>query len=222
VPTVGASVQGEDQLKKEKRDCRRMGDTLNHSIDPIVIRWFFGNNAPILAETFVEYPDSEDTSELRESVTALVNAGAEVPIEPVAKRLNVPLAKKGEKTFEKAVKPAPLSGGDGPPSGRKPAINVARSGDPDLEKFLGPHRDDFLKAFANDLQPLRTAMEAVLSPDDVSFNSKVTWLRSQLPSLLKEIARQPASADDLAKLLRDAFTHGYTQRSTAELASTAK
>jgi hypothetical protein len=88
--------------------------------------------------------------------------------------------------------------------------------------FSAPHRDDFLKAFANDLQPLRLAMQAVISEDDVAFNSKVAWLRSQLPSLFTEISKSANSAKELEQILTAAFTRGYNARSTAELAATAK
>lgn len=220
-PVVGASVQGEDQEKKERRDCKRIGDTLNASVDPIVLRWFFGQNAPILAEAFIDYPENEDRSQLGDSVKLMVEAGAEVPIEPIAKRLNVPLRKDaGEKIFEKAVPPqgAEVGGQKSAVGGKKPATNtgltsdlrpLTSSSDPDLEQFLGPLRDEYFKAFAGDLQPLRTAMEAVLSPDDLAFNSKVAWLRGQLPSLLKEINQSPKSADALAEILRGSFERGF-------------
>jgi hypothetical protein len=128
------------------------------------------------------------------------------------KRLNVPLAKD----TEKLVFIAPAVAEPTVPGGATIATNVdpnvsARSGDADLEQFLGPLRDDYLKAFANDLQPLRTAMQAVLTEDFVDFNSKVLWLRSQLPSLLTEINKGPKSADVLETIIRGAFERGYTQ-----------
>lgn len=210
-PVIGASVQGEEEDTKHRSDCSDMGDSLNVSVDPLVLRWAFGANTPILAEAFVDFPETEDQNQLGQNVTMLVSGGAEVPIEPIAQRMNVPLRKDAsEKIFEKP-QPALGQGGDGKPG--DPATN-ARTPDADMEQFLGSHRDEFLKAFASDLQPLRTAMEAVLSPDgqpSISFNSKVAWLRGQLPSLLKEVNSSPKTADALAEILRGAFTSGFDQ-----------
>ncbi len=222
---IGASVQGEEEQAKHQRDCKRMGDTLNASVDPLVLRWYFGTNTPLLAEAYVDFPNNEDRDQLIKSLQFAVSAGAQVPIEPVLERLNVPMAQEGEKTFEKAVAPAPVGAGAGAGAGGKKkesAINVALNARADLEQFLGPMRDDYLKALANDLQPLRTAMEAVLSEDDVAFNSKVAWLQGQLPSLLKEINASPKSAGALAEILQTAFDRGYSSRSTAELAATTR
>lgn len=220
-PVVGASVQGLDQDKKERKDGKRMGDTLNASIDPLVLRWGFGNNAPILAEAFIDFPDNEDRAQLGESVTLMVNAGAQVPVEPVAKRLGVPIAKEGEKVFEKPEPALPPEANVQRPtsnaqrSTKKTATNseslrergAAVSPEEDMKRFLGPYAN----AFAGDMQPLRTAMEAVLSPDDIDFDSKVAWLREQLPSLLTEINQSPKSAEVLETIIRGAFERGYTQ-----------
>ena len=46
---VGASVQGEERARRERADCARIEETLNAAIDPVVLRWFFGDAAPILA-----------------------------------------------------------------------------------------------------------------------------------------------------------------------------
>ena len=225
---IGASVQGSSEDKKERSDCVRLAETLNESIDPLVLRWFFGHNAPILAKTVIEVPIHEDRQQLRESVTMMTNAGAQVPIEPIAKRLGVPIAKEGEKVFEKAVAPEMRDANAEDPRDRvprRPAVNV-RTRDADLETFLGPMRDDYVRALAGDLQPLRAAMEAVLSDDEIAFNSKLTWLRDQLPSLLKEINASPRSGDALAAIIRTSLERGYTtaatKRSTAELAATAR
>lgn len=229
-PVIGASVQGEEEETKHKADGKLISDTLNVSVDPLVLRWYFGTNTPILAESFIDFPEVEDSNDLRASVTMVVNGGGEVPIAPIAERLNVPLAKDAkEKVFQKMVPAGPGDGSAADTTERQPAVNArrSRSGDTDLENFLGRSRDEYLRAFANDLQPLRAAMEAVMQENDgVAFNTKVTWLRSQLPSLLKEINASPKSADALANVIRGAFSRGFkrsAQRrsSIAEIASTA-
>lgn len=231
---VGASVQGEEEDAKHRSDCMDMGDALNVAVDPLVLRWAFGTNTPILAEAYVDYPQIEDRAQLTQSVSMMVNAGAEVPIEPIAKRLDVPLRKDAkEKIFEKAVAPAESPDGSSTStitskstSDKKTATNVAIA-DPNLEDLLGKAAAAYRQAFAGDMAPLRTALEGVLVEDDgIAFNSKLAWLQSQFPSLLREINASPKSAEALADILRASFQRGVEQaaasRSAAELAATTR
>jgi len=224
--SVGASVQQVGEEDRERADCIWISETLNAAIDVIVLRWYFGD-APVLARVSIDAPKSEDQSALRSSVTMMVNAGAEVPIGPIAKRLNVPLAKSGEKIFEKAVAPEVDEFGNRKPESGQPgvekkkaAINVELSPEEDMDRFLGPLRDQYRIAFANDLQPLRTAMEAVLSPDDMDFTSKALWMQSQLRgSLAREILAAPKQADVLEEIIRKSIETGWTEAAQERIAA---
>jgi len=206
--SVGASLQQEGEERRERADCAWISETLNAGIDVTVLRWYFGD-APVLARVSIDAPKNEDRTILANLVGEMVALGAKVPQEPVMKRLNVPLAKD----TEKLVFTAPAVAEPSVPGGAMIATNVSPSGDQDLERFLGPLRDDYLRALANDLQPLRSAMEGVLADEQpgIAFNSKIAWLQSQLPSLLKEINASPKSAYALAAILKTSFEQGYTQ-----------
>lgn len=214
--SVGASVQQEGEERRERADCAWISETLNAGIDAIVLRWYFGD-APILARVSIDAPKNEDRTVLMTLVKDTVGLGALVPIEPIMKRLNLPLAKETEKlVFEKPAVPEPGdSAGTADATTKKTATNV----DPDLDRFLGPLKDEFRKAFAGDMQPFRIALEAVLSPDDIAFNSKVAWFRGQLPSIAKEIFAAPKAVEPLTEIIRRSVEHGYTkaaeQRQTA-------
>jgi hypothetical protein len=158
--SVGASLQQEGEERRERADCAWISETLNAGIDVTVLRWYFGD-APVLARVSIDAPKNEDRTILANLVAEMVGLGAQIPIEPVMKRLNVPLAKDTEKLvfIKPAVAETPI------PGGATIATNVAQmrpeTGDADLERFLGPLVQDYRTAFAGDLQPLRTAMEAV-------------------------------------------------------------
>ncbi len=97
---VGASVQGEERVRRERADCARIEETLNAAIDPVVLRWFFGEGAPILARVTLEAPINEDRTLLCNLVEQLVNMGARVPVAAIARRLNVPLAHTGDQVLQ--------------------------------------------------------------------------------------------------------------------------
>ena len=102
---VGASVQSEEQTRRERADCARIEETLNAAIDPVVLRWFFGEGAPILARVTLAAPINEDRTLLCSLVQQLVNLGAQVPIAAIARRLDVPLARAGDQVFRLPAQP---------------------------------------------------------------------------------------------------------------------
>ena len=128
---VGASVQGEDRARRERGDCARIEETLNAAIDPVVLRWFFGDDAPILARLVIDVPVYEDRALLGNLVQQMVNLGARVPVAEVARRLNVPLARaEDEPRFPGAG--APRAGHPEPTAGTLAAFNANVVGRPHL------------------------------------------------------------------------------------------
>lgn len=120
---IGASVQGEDRSRRERGDCARVEETLNASIDPVVLRWFFGDGAPILARLTIDVPVYEDRALLGNLVQQMVNLGARVPVEEIARRLNLPTAHADEVVFQRQEHPAPAIGE--PSAGSLAAFNAA-------------------------------------------------------------------------------------------------
>ena len=109
---VGASLQQEGEERRERADCAWISETLNAGVDVTVLRWYFGD-APVLARVAIDAPKNEDRTILANLVAETVSLGAQVPIEPVMKRLNVPVAKEGEKLvfIAPAVAETPIPGG---------------------------------------------------------------------------------------------------------------
>ena len=108
--SVGASVQQEGEERRERADCAFISETLNAQIDPLVIKWFFGD-VPILARVAVDSPKNEDRTVLANVVGDVVNMGARVPIASVLKRLNVPQAGKDDEVFTAPVAAVEVPGG---------------------------------------------------------------------------------------------------------------
>ena len=104
---VGASVQGEDRARRERSDCARVQETLNATVDPMVLRWFVGEDAPVLAQLVIDVPVYEDRALLGNLVQQMVNLGARVPVAEIARRLNVPVARAGDVVFQPEANAAP-------------------------------------------------------------------------------------------------------------------
>jgi phage gp29-like protein len=91
------------------------------------------------------------------------------------------------------------------------ACALCNTVDKDLEKFLGPYRDKFLKAFANDLTPLRAAIEHAIgdrSQDPQTQRSHLLALRSQLGLILRHIDQRGTAAEVLAEIIANSMKQG--------------
>jgi phage gp29-like protein len=223
---LGASLQGDEGDAMEKGACRRIAGVCQEFIDRQVIRFCFGEGVEPLAYFGLPDMDVEDTKELRESAGFLADRGVKVSAPKVADRLGVELVSPNEKEDE-ALEPikTPTATGDSKAAAKSMTVNAAP--DPDLEKFLGPYKAEFVKAFAGDMQGLRSALEHVVqTPNEALQRQNMIVLRGLLPSLLTEINRAPKAADVLADLMKAAFERGVAQvpqtRSAAELAATTR
>ena len=94
--SAGASLQGEEQARRERADCARISETLNASLDAVVLRWYFGEGVTPRARLVIDAPMHEDRALLGSLVQTLVAQGARVPVEAIATRLDVPLAREGQ------------------------------------------------------------------------------------------------------------------------------
>lgn len=200
--SVGASVQGASEADRQRADCQRLGETLAE-ISQIVLRWYFGDSAPVLARLIIEAPDNEDRTSLITAVQTVVSMGGQVPVAPVAKRLNVPLAKSGETVFQKAAATAPFA---------PAAFNAAPAGadGPVLGKLMATARDLFAEQTAADLQPLRTAIAKVLQGDDAGLLDRARALYAALPALGEKIIAAQGNAEALYKILSAAAAEGLS------------
>jgi phage gp29-like protein len=216
---IGASLQGGEGEAMERGACRRIAGACQEGIDRAVIRFCFGEGVEPLAYFGLPDMDVEDTKDLRESAGFLADRGAKVVIADIAERLGVQLA-IGAGEEEDILQPAKIgiAPGEETLNGPERTSNVNRQSgsDRDLEKFLGDHRDAFLKALANDLQPLRAAIEHVVeSPIEELQRQNILALRGQLPWILEQITRNPESASELATILAAAFRRGAKEGARA-------
>lgn len=196
--SVGASVQQEGEERRERADCAWISETLNAGIDAVVISWYFGD-APVLARVSIDAPKNEDRTILANLVGEMVGLGAQVPQEPVMKRLNVPLAKESEKL----VFTPPAVAEPSVPGGATIATNVAPNiqaltPEQDLAQFLGAYYSTFLAGFGADTAAMRSAFEGIVRDSDPTIERKNTaWLLRRLPQMVAQLRGQQINAAGL-------------------------
>lgn len=231
--SVGASVQGDSSADKQAADCQRIADTINATLVPIVIQWYFGDTARVLAKLVLEAPDHENQAQLLLSVqglAAMMPPDTGIAIEPVAKRLGVPIAKAKEAVFVKPAAPAPAFGAPPVPvatntkGAQRAATNAggdasAPSGpdSPALGKLLATARMNFGEALSADLKPLRTAIAHCLQGDDATLPARSAALLATLndPAFSAHIIAANGSADALEEILSAALANGLSAESPA-------
>ena len=190
---VGASLQADEQEKRERADCERISETCNAQVDPTVIRWFFGQGAPILAKFALESPINEDRALLGDLVAQMVGLGAQVPVAETARRLQVPLAKAGEDVLQKPVAPATPTPDNGIAINADPgAVETANK----LQVAAGRR---YAAAKLKTMEPLSARLadlEAIENP--VIRHAATVKFLADVPRLLGEINHQPANAPVVA------------------------
>lgn len=202
---VGASLQGDSQIKRERADCALITETLNATLDPIVIRWYFGPNARILAKFHLAGPDNEDRKLLLEASQAMTNMGAPVALEATAKRLQVSLAGPDDEALKPAM-PVPATGTD-------TALNSAprrpqTTTDQIVGKLLASARQAWPQSLSHDLAPLADALGSVLHSGDADLFTNAAALHAQLPHLGAQIIAANASTETLEQILGSALANG--------------
>ncbi|MBV9659133.1 MAG: DUF935 family protein [Verrucomicrobia bacterium] len=220
---VGASLQASEQERREQADCVRISETLQAQIDPLVIRWFFGPDAPILARTTLESPINEDRSLLSNLVQQLVSLGAKVPIRPVAKRLSVPIAENDEEVFT-----APAAPVNPTPDNVAAAVNVAplpahlqQRADTARAALGTVGRLALARAAAKDRAPVRERLDALLAlnaasdTDPTIFRAGLLKLQRDWPALLAQVNADPAAGRVLSDTLSAGFFNGIIEGSVS-------
>ena len=212
---VGASLQGTEQVKRTQADCVRVSETLQATVDPLVIEYFFGSHAPVLAKTVVVPPDCEDRKLFAEIIRAVVGLGAEVPIEPVLKRLGVPMPKEGEKIFKRQqAKPGANRKGEPDPAAEEDdeedvATNSNVAPDQGLGRLYARARHLVGEQLGTNLRPLGEALHRILQEADPAKRRDLAHsLHANLPQLAQQIIRSPKTATAYYRILSAAAASG--------------
>ncbi len=192
---VGASVQGDASTLIEEDDTDLITETLNAQVDPVVLRYHFGD-APALAYISIQ-PPKEKSLEMDLKVDDfLLRSGAPLAISSTLEHYGRPMPDAGEDLL---TAPAP------PPQQFPGAM--ANEGDITEQVY---------QSFASDLQPLRKRLERILQiADPALMAQKLRDLVDELPDIARDLMADPSSGRALADLLSVSFARGATAKKGA-------
>lgn len=181
---VGASVQGEESEILEVDDTDVVSEALI-KVSRFVIQYEHGDDEPLAYLKVLPTRKKNFDQEIKID-QFLINVGAPVELNALLERYGRPIPKAGAVL----VKPPQEEGRATSPKapGKE---GKAENVDPDLENYLGEHREQFEKVFANDLRPLREAIEnaigAVGDGPTLEQRAQLRLLRSRLPEVLADV-----------------------------------
>ena len=229
--STGASVQGDESDILLFDDAEIISESLNLQVDRWIVWQLFGVDRS-LAYIRLMVPDKKNVEADLKVDELLLKAGARLGERERMEYYGRPapeaddVALHSPATVTERITPdggkvgpdgKPIAGGGtgavNPLTDTLPNIRVIAA-DQDLENYLGEHRDEFLATFANDLQPLRTAMEYALRgvPYGPDFSARLTMLKTELPSILKKINQAPKTAGMLSEIIANAVKKGFHTR----------
>lgn len=163
---------------------------------------------PVLAYFELCAQTEEDVTSIVQHAQGLSAAGYHISTAQLAE-------KTGYELEEKEAPAMPGPGAPGGPSGlaRRPTIDdregEAANGRPAFNRATINTNERLVAAFAEDLQPLRKRLEAILQIEDPEIlKQRLEAFVNQVPQLLKDINADPASALVLEDEMRAAFAAG--------------
>lgn len=198
----GASLQGDESDLIEQHYGAMVSETLNHYVDPWVLRWHFGDEVTPAAYVRLDVPTRKDTNMDLQVDEKLINWGVELSVDNALERYGRTEAQDGEKILSN-----PMMGGMGlPPGEGEPEAQPEGEGEgeaafadakpvltrPQARKlskmFLGQTHRRLCREVANETRPLKQRLENLLElKNDGDFTAALRGLRSELPRLTRRV-----------------------------------
>jgi hypothetical protein len=203
---VGASLQQSETDLFLEDDAELIGETLNLSVDRFVIRHMFGEGVEPLAFLKIPVPTKRNVEQDLKVDQFLISAGVRLATDDALARYDRTQADEDDEILVAAKPPVSIPGQllttepDMAPD--KSMANETASGD----------RSMILSAVASDMKPICNRLERILQIDDPDIlRNRLVSFQRQLPSLLRDINADPASAGAIAAALRQSFVSGLTR-----------
>jgi len=205
--SVGASVQEDESDILLRDDAEMLTETLNMYVDRFVLSQIFGIEHG-LAYIKVQAPESKDTAMDLKIDELLLNSGARLGEKERLEYYGRPLFDEKDLPLHEVSRVTERITPQTPTGQESKQVETLPNIDP-LERYLGAHRVKFLKAFANDLAPLRTAIEhAIGAQDEPTQRAHLIALRAQLPHVLRQLNERGTAAGPLQEIIANALKIG--------------
>jgi phage gp29-like protein len=233
----GASVQEGESDIVEQRDALLVSETLNAWIDPLVIRWTFGEGVTPLAYVRIVVPEKQDLAREIQVDEFLSGHGVELSQRDARERYGREEPKEGEDVLGKPEPVNPLDqfgrngGGNGaPPSNGKPSsvdqlkeLFASNERTPaGMRVFMGELRELFRQARGEHLRPLLEKIKAIEKAETPeAFANALRDLQDGMEGEMKRLLADKRVSSVLEKALASAYFSGAIQPAKSFVRKTA-
>lgn len=205
----GASLQGAEEHIVETDDANFVNETLQLSVDPLVIAYFFGEGTKPLARATVVVPEDKDESGLINKLTYGVNAGLKIGKRWAAEQLGLQDCAADDEPLEPIQPAQPLNDPEGSSANEraiKTQVRRYRANGVRTDKELIKNSDQlFQGATYKSLQPLVDRILGVMELPDAGQDYGLHRLLEDLPGITRQINADPEGA----VVLRNAMAAGW-------------
>ena len=200
--STGASLQNDEADILLADDTQMINDTLNMQVDPLVLRWNFGEGVEPLAYVRVIGPKKQNVEQDIAIDTFLRESGAPLGKEATLERYGRAVPDDEDELLtapnQSVPHPDPLPEGEG-------KAKLANT-------FQTAARDELARALADDLRPLRERLGKILEIEDAGImREKLAGFMIELPRLLKDISADPQSARVLEGIIAASMINGMEE-----------
>lgn len=186
----GASLQGNETLRVEARDCEWVSQQLQR-VDKLVLEYVYGRGCEILAYTVIDGPVLKDIKAEMQIDEFCIKQGLSISKADLAERYQRPQADEGE----------PLAGAQADAKGL--AVN---SGTSSLARQNDEQR--LREAVNQDLKPVYDALLDVLAGNDDEILGLVNELEKQWPAITEAVLKGAALESAMENVFSQAFLNG--------------
>ena len=208
---VGASLQEDETEILENDDAKLIEETLTAKVSRYALAWKFGPETPQLAYIKLRTTPRQNLKDDVAVDTFLLGAGAPLGRDSTLERYNRPVPAEGEELLKAPAPQAPKPGDPSDPSdpskGSEDTADLANE-----SQFEANALHSLVKAAAQDLQPVRDRLAAILQIDDPAiFESRLRAFLSDLDKLKADLSHDPATAQALAEILSTGVANGMAK-----------
>ena len=226
----GASLQGKEEYHLQCADASMVSEILNTQVDPLVLKWHFGEGEKSLCHfKIIVPPNIEATTDIA-VINALLSWGCEdIGQKQVLEHFGIGEMMDGDvpcqtpqQTMMENMPQVPSSSAEQELSNEDRfhqhlgtlfanAVQLRET-----DKLLVAAREELAKDTARALKPLREAVEATLLVANEQRMARVHELRGKVPGIIAEINKDPANAPVLAQAMSAAWFNGlFVKRKVA-------
>lgn len=202
----GASLQGQEDAKRERADCSLISETLNRQLDKFVINYTFGPDVPVLVKFNLVPSKRQDIAQELSVDKTLNDMGVEISKADIRDRFGRSEPKDGEELIGQPDQPDSIEANQ--PNAAEPMANEAQFANELRNQALA----EIAKARALEVMDVAESIKHVLGINDPSkmLNALKTWQLNSAERAKRIIANPKELSETYEKVLATSVLRGLT------------